>query len=591
MSLSFERLQVVEVRDPITIVQNKRVYASLRSGSQVSWKQYTTSSISNSSIQFSAVNPPAAQIFVDRKQYLGLPIRLTFVGTAPAGQVLLNPGQDAPRAFPISSSIDTINITINNQSVSINMADIIQAMLHYNTDSELSMIDYSMTPSMLDQSQAYSQLYGSTRNPLGFYGDSGDKSICGRGSFPFTIVSNTNTSAVIDMYCVEPIFLSPFYFGKGNHSGFFNVSTMDFNITFLNNTGNRMWSHDAVSLGVQTTINSVQASFNNFSPAFSYPQNQPILLFKYITPNETQVIPANIPLSYSLLNTERYPTDYSNSVAAGQQVTINSNNIQLSTIPNSLMVYVRERNQDLYNTCNNPDTYFSINNINLQFMNQSGMINSASQQQLYQIAYKNGCKDSWVQWGGGPVYPVNSFVNANKLGTIGSILKLQFATDIGLSSLDAPGKLSQATVQITLNTTNISNRAIVPVLMIVVLSEGTFTIEGVAKASQNTGVITSLDILNARQSPFVSYADVEDVSAGNFLSGLKSFGQDVLHGVEKYAPKVLDFVKNDVIPIGKAVSQFLPVLGLGEEDEYEGSGVMVGGRRLSRAQLKRRLHR
>ena len=53
MSLSYERLQCVEVRDPRTILENKREYAILRAGSQTTFKTFTTTSISQSSIQFS----------------------------------------------------------------------------------------------------------------------------------------------------------------------------------------------------------------------------------------------------------------------------------------------------------------------------------------------------------------------------------------------------------------------------------------------------------------------------------------------------------------------------------------------------------
>ena len=103
MSLSFQKLNTVLVRDPRTIVDNMRDYAILKSGSQTTWKQYTTTSVSTSSIQFSCP-PPSGGIFVDRKQYFYLPIRLTMGGTSTAtGQTLLNANQDAPRSYPISS--------------------------------------------------------------------------------------------------------------------------------------------------------------------------------------------------------------------------------------------------------------------------------------------------------------------------------------------------------------------------------------------------------------------------------------------------------------------------------------------------------
>lgn len=570
MSLSYERLQTVEVRDPRTILMNQRQYAALRSGSQVSWKPFTTTNVSSSSISFSCP-PPSGGFIVDRKQYFLCPIRLTFTGTAPVGEVLLNPGQDGPRAYPLSSGIDVLQCTINNQGVSINMSDIIQSLLHFNTDSGLSLHDYSMTPNLLDQSQAYSQLFGSNRSPFAWYGDTLDQTMYSRAAFPFTVVSNTNTTAVVDMLVCEPLFLSPFYWGKSNESGFYNVTTLDFQITFLTQAGNRMWSHDAVSVGVPTSITNCAASFNNFSPAFSYSVNQPVMLFQYITPNDTQIIPWNVPITYPYFETLRFVTDSANAVAPGGTYSFVSNNIQLNSIPRRMYVYIRERNADLYATCHNPDTYFSIEApFNVQWENQNNLFSSATKQDLYKMSKENHCNLDWIQWSGGPVMGPSSFATGDQIGTVGSLICIEFATNIGLSSLDAPGKLKQSMLQIQGTATNISNRTITPALYIVIINEGSFTVEGLGKASTNIGVLSSEDILNAKQSPFVTYCDVEEINGGNFFSGLKSFGNKLLHGVKDVNSflrenKVLSGLSGLVPhPAAQIASKGLSVLGYGQ---------------------------
>ncbi len=593
MSLSYQRLDPVLVKDPVTILNNKREYAVLKSGSQATYKQFTTTSVSNSSIQFSCP-PPSGGIIVDRKVYFLLPVRLTITGTVPVGESLLKAGTDAPRELPISSSIDTIQVTINNQSVSMNMADIIHPLHRFNTDEELDMLDYSLTPSYPDQSQSYSQLFGSNRNPLSFYGDSVDKSMMGRGGFPFNIVSNpvnggvgpATLTAVVDAVFCEPIFLSPFYWGHANESGFYNVNTMDFNITFLGNAGNRMWSHDAISSG--TTITSVSAQFSNFgtSPApFTYGnnQNQPLLLFKYITPLETEKLPFNQPITYPYFDIQRYPTDGPSIPATGDNTwNFVSNNIQLNSIPRRMYVFIRERNQDLYNTCQNPDSYFSIENVSIQFQNKNGLLSSANKRQLYEMAVKNHCNMSWSQWSGEYVYDTGVIssgagpfaVSTNKIAGVGSILCIEFATDIGLNDIEAPGKLGQYMLQINGLATNVSGRDITPTMYIVVVAEGTFTVEGIGKASTNIGVITSQDILDASASPWVDYNDVQAVNGGNFLSGLKSFGKDLW----KYAKdnrlisQGLSAIPNPYTQMAAPVAR---AFGLGN-DPYE-AGVMVGG--------------
>src|SRR5258708_3560626 len=57
MSLSYQKLTPVEVLDPITDVQTKRDYSILKGGDKISYKAFTSTSISSSSIQFSCPPP------------------------------------------------------------------------------------------------------------------------------------------------------------------------------------------------------------------------------------------------------------------------------------------------------------------------------------------------------------------------------------------------------------------------------------------------------------------------------------------------------------------------------------------------------
>lgn len=589
MSLSYQPLNVVSVRDPRTNIQSRRDYAVLRGGQQVSYKSFTTNSISQSSIQFSAP-PPSGGIIVDRKVSLTLPIRLTFTGPGTNTTNLIQSNRDAPRAFPLSNMIDTLQVSINNNSVSINMSDIIQALMHYNVDNDLKMSDYSMTPCYQDQAQNYNELVGSVRNPLSSYGDSNDTNVQGRGGFPFTIVSNSPTSAVVDIVITEWLFLSPFYFGQGNASGFVNVNTMDFNFTFLSNAGNKIWSHDN-SLGTNV-VSSVAASFNGFSaPAFSYTENQPKLNFVYITPNDLQIIPKNMPTTYPYFQVDRFPTDSQNSIAASASTVITSNNIQLNSIPRCMYVYARANNATLNNSPNLPDVFFSIEKISIQFNNFQGLLSQCSKYQLYQMAAKNGCNLSWQQWSGDAVYQVGSLVN--KLSGPGSILKIEFGTDIGLNDLEAPGINGQFQLQMDVTVRNCNlTTAITPTLYIVPIYEGTFTIEQLGSSINQIGVISKNDVLGARQQPFIDYQDVQDVKGGNFFSSLKNFGQNLLSGLKdtQVISKTLSQIQNPYAQIGAQVARSF---GLGEEmeemEEMQGNGVLVGGKRFTRSQLKKRL--
>jgi len=597
MSLSFEPLEPVCVFDPRVMINDKRSYAVLKCGSQTTFKAFTTTSVSASSIQFSCP-PPSGNVIVDRLAYLYLPVRLTFTAVSGAtGDKVLLPERDAPRAFPISSSIDTLSATINNQSVNINIADVIQPLMHYNTDDDLKNRAYSMTPSYQDQSQNYGDLLLGARNPLGYYGDSPDGAQMPRGGFPFTIVQNPGATgpgqtltAIVDVAFCEPLFLSPFYFGKTNGCGFYNINTMDFNFTFLGGQqlASRMWSHNDQSAGTLAivTANAVFGQLNG-GPTSPLPGGlQPQMLFQYITPQETMVLPTNMPITYPYFDVIRFPTDLAASTSS-TPTTYSSNNIQLNSVPRRMYVYVRERNSDLFSNPNRTDTFFQISQMSVQFLNSSGLIASATINNLYDMSRRNHCQMSWTQWSGGPVQGQNF---TGMIGTIGSVVCIEFARDIGLPSLMAPGVLSQCQVQIQVTASNLSGRTINPTLYIVPVLEGTFSVLSMGACSTQIGVISPTDILDCHRQGAINYADVECVNGGDFWSGLKEFGAKLL----PYLQKAHDFIKENKLlskglsyiphPKAQIASTAANFLGYGE-----GDGVMAGGRTLDRRALHKRL--
>jgi hypothetical protein len=265
------------------------------------------------------------------------------------------------------------------------------------------------------------------------------------------------------------------------------------------------------------------------------------MLFTYITPQETQILSPTQPISYPYFDVQRYATVQS-EVAAGASSTMISQNIQLSSIPRRMYIYVRKRNQDLFSSTESTDTYFALSNASMQFMNKNGLLASASMQQLYEQSVKNHCTMSWVQWSGSSQVS-NSF---SKVGSVGSILCVEFSTDIGLESLEAPGKLAQAMLQVTVTAANTSSAAITPELYVVTVLEGVFTIKALNSASTSIGVLTSKDILDC-QYDHVDYRMVQEINGGDFFSGLKEGLSKLAHQAvpiaRQIAPEVNKFLR------------------------------------------------
>lgn len=607
--LAYQKLNTVEVKDPRICVNHDKEFAILKGGSQLLYKQYTSTSVSNSNISWSAP-PPSGNVFFSSKVEVYLPIRLIITGRAPVGQALIRENRDAPRAWPINGSLSNATATINGNSSSINIGSMIHAFRHFNTDINLENGGYSTTPNMADESQQYSDLYMDIRSPMGSYGNGIDGTSNTRGGFSFTVVQNplsTNAGvdivAIVDFACLEPLFIPPLNWGSDDRSAFFNCTTFDVNLTFFNNLGFRMWSHD--DDGGTNNISNIQTYFGGTTmpgPTFTnFPQgNRPTLNTIYITPKETEQLGPLTPCMYPYFEVQKFVTQLGSFASMSSQ-TVTSNNIQLNSIPYKIYIYVRESENALTNSAALTDTFFRINSVSIQYFAENGILSSASPQQLYKISADNGCNMTFTQWyptgvyktgvmpsGAGPLAPPAVY-------TIGSVLCVNPSFDFGLSSLDSSGKLCQNMVAVTMNVTNISGRTITPELLIVPVYDGIFEIPSLGTANKIIGVITSKDILDAAQKPGYNYADVKAVGSGDWFTGIKKFFTD------KVIPTAKSFVDHKGLsttlglvphPAAKLGSIGLSMMGYGENKNggvLLGSGSSAGGRMLSKKSLADRM--
>ena len=124
MSQNVQPLQLTHTLDPTTNIDNKRTYNILKGGQQVSYKQFVSTSYTNTTTSFTCP-PPNLGILVNRKVYIVQPVRLVFSGNGSGTGNIVQANYDAFRSFPIASCTNTLNVTLNNTSVSINLSDVI----------------------------------------------------------------------------------------------------------------------------------------------------------------------------------------------------------------------------------------------------------------------------------------------------------------------------------------------------------------------------------------------------------------------------------------------------------------------------------
>ena len=574
MSLALERVNPVTVHDP-RVVQQDRIFPVLKGGQEVLYKQFISTSVSSSTCTFHCP-PPSSHVYVDRRIHLQMPVRLKITANVAgaAGGTLGNVFNVQPqlfqlRSFPVQRAMETILMTINNQAMSVNIGDILSALEHCNMSSKLKAIDFSKCatyPCAMSQNfQDLAVTNGSSlvRNPLST-NDTVPSLGISKGA-PYTVVVNTvNATAavaaagvVIDFVSTEPLFLSPLYWGDCDcdDSAFFGVTGMDFTFNFVGNAGNRMIAIDGVSTGawgteaqarsstMTITYGFNQTAWTGISAApFSYGTVQPTLFFQYITPQLVDRGSAmQKVLNYPLSVVQRYPVDYASMAALGfsgglevataQQM--NSVNVQLNSIPTRLYIFARAQNQALQLNPFYTDSFLRLAQggtpLNLQWGNRSGLLASASIQQLYDISVRSGCTLSYADWAGlGQASSINTSATfasnapgGHYYGT-GSVMVID-PIDLGLDSVDAPGKLEQITLQINASYQNVSAAALVPTFYVVAISAGLFTLFN-GQASSLIGVLNSNDILNSHkntEAQLHNYQHARNLYGGNFLSDLK----------------------------------------------------------------------
>ena len=120
---------------------------------------------------------------VDRRVLWQSQLTLQISGTAPAGQFLVNYGlTDSLAPFPLHQACNVMTSTINNNSVSINIADVLPAILRFNDKRDLQKYN-GLCPVAFDTYGNYADAVGAINNPLGGFNNSGDNDLLNRGSW------------------------------------------------------------------------------------------------------------------------------------------------------------------------------------------------------------------------------------------------------------------------------------------------------------------------------------------------------------------------------------------------------------------------
>jgi hypothetical protein len=502
------------------------------------------------------IQTPSEQTVIDRRVMWNSTVVLSVVGTPAIGQFNVNYGiTDALAPFPLHQLVSVMTAQINNNSVSLNVRDVLASLLRFHDRRELSRYN-GMTPTAVDTYQKYSDAVGANNNPLGAYQNSTDGDLLSRGSFVLDYIGEnadtttnngvqtlspngaTQYTTYIKFTVSEPLLISPFIScdPKSNNQGFFGIQNMTFQF----------------SMGDATRVWRTASSWAKTVSVVSYTGSQ--LLFNFLSPHPSQLLASRNVVPY--MEFPRYITSFATSLTTGSSSTFRSSTIQLNVIPDKLILFVRKPIGS--QTSADTDSFLALspsNPISINFNNVSGILSSASLQDLYRYSVENGSNQNWQEFSGYANLANSVTGCGSKKPLSGSMLVLEFGKDIPLQEqYYASGSLGSFSLQVNMNCVNQGATTLTnEELVIITMNSGVFVVER-GSSSIFTGLLTKSDVLEvASQTPYYR-ADAVRLVGGGFMDTLKSVIGKVLPYVMPQAKKYLKESGDAGVMAEKAIS-------------------------------------
>lgn len=548
-------------------------YAVMSGASSNTYQQFSAVSTSSSSMTFNC-QIPSENIVVSREVLVQSDIFFTInITGVPALATAFNYGDtDAFQAFPLNSLFTTCSAQINNTNVSSNLQDILPSILRLNNNRELYRYN-GMCPCLPDQSyKNFVDGVGASNNALGDFADqSYDGDLIPRGAFPveLTLVHNITAGGsdaspvstdVLDTFVItgkvnvtEPLLgLSPFIYGDAvyNKQGLVGINAMSF-VFNIDSSCKRFFS--TTSTATYTVSLGTQAQQNPF-------QNTRMLV-NFLSTQPTDLISARNVVPY--MDLPRYLSLQSSTgpLNPGVKATFNSQNIQINQLPDYFIISVRKpmSTQSVKDT----SSFLKINSISVNLNNTSGLLSSATPEDLWRISVNNHSTQSWAEFSG----VVNNANNATGVGspvsTTGSLLILAPAYDLSLPDYLASGSIGQYNFQFSINVTNIEGVAVTPEICVICVNSGIFT---TIAGSSNiyTGILTKQMVLDAKTNE-ESLDPVSSVQYNRMVGG------SMMNRIAT-ASKKLPIVRNIAEKVSRMVGQGV----------HSGAGAQSGGSRLEK---------
>lgn len=634
MSLSVAPVPVLTTDDPRIDLNVEPFYLVERGAGEIIYRDYPADSFTGGTININTQISDRRTV-VDSKILLRTTFRVeatasaaTFTAGAPdtalgvAGRIAQ--GRIAPRYSPLMSACTNAVLNIDGKQFSQPIERYNTPLMKYCTSNDEAAYDFSTFPSYQD---VLSEFYAYAENPaysgvvpqpsneqfVSAMGSNADcdpysasrrmgwlQNVAKQVNFDNNITCDT-TRFAFTFETEEILPLSPLIWGHKQVKGISGIGTLGIYLNYDSDLLNKSLQYAPIGSGNNTftkiefkvSITACSAEFIYFSPRANV-EIPPVLRYRY---NNIQYVPKNIPAGTLDVATTAFYNQ--NSKAGPTFKNFTSDSITLQGLPKRMYVFVKRQQQLI--SSQTPDTYARITNINIMLGNKPGILAEATPQALYRMSVKNGYQGSWDNW----------------YNNCGSVICIDFAQDIPLGLLDAPGTLSKMNLQYSVDGTSLyydydpANNAgayYTPLLELntVLVYDGIVVIKD-GQVIQEQNNVSPLDVVNGTKVNHVYYHDIIDYAGGNYAGGAiskyvdavkRGFGKvkDLAHKaapyIEKYGPKVLSAAEKalpivaSVLAAGYTENEIYAIM-----DSYakaEKKKPVKGGARAGKASLKAR---
>ena len=520
MSSDFSTVLVKD--DRIGAITSSVKYGVYKSGSNVTTASYNAisgaDSLNPSTVVFS-LQVPSESVVVDRRVKFGATVEFQVscvtadIPGAPNTSAIAWATSDGLGPYPLHSLFSSMNVTINNNSVSVQQQEIQAAILQLK-DSEYYSRWSGCSPNKKDVLQLYTQSKGTVISSIGGFDNVADTDNQARGSWNVNRVTSNivgaNTVFTISIDLMEYLMVSPFIWDDThNPAGLLGIQTLNFQ--FQLGTLSRFFR----------TANQASNNAALLKTCTGVTLKNPRLIFQFLSLHADEQIPSRnvVPyMEYPLYKTRSNTalnapvTNAGNGEVAVTNYDIVSNTFSLNQIPDKLIIYVRKPFSTMTN--NDADAFLPIEGISISFNNSQGILSGADAYTLWQMSVESGSNQSWQEFRGWATVPNIGNNVPGRVATIGSCLVLDMAKCVQISdSFLAPGSVGQFSLQVTVRGFNNFPVQVTPELTVICVNSGLFVCDR-GQSTSFSGLLQKSLVLDASAKQAYTEGDVERLVGG-----------------------------------------------------------------------------